>query len=115
MLDAGLEGFRNDWAAQCKIIKIDKSGDPDAKIKPLHLTSGYRNPEHNDHVGSNSPRSKHQYGLALDIQNIDLDGDGEVIREKDGILMKDAAELAGAGYADWEDYNTITHADWRTK
>ena len=119
MIGEKLAGYRRAWAEKCTEVKIKETGDPNAKVEAsdLIVNSGYRNPEHNDHVYKDPKKanktSEHQYGIALDVRNIDLDGDGEVIKGKDGPLMERAAWQAGAGYADWTRYNTITHADWR--
>lgn len=39
---------------------------------PLHVTSGYRSPEHNRRVGG-APRSKHMEGIAFDISMANVD------------------------------------------
>lgn len=119
MIGEKLAGYRRAWAEKCQEILQNLSGDQSKQVSAADLivNSGYRNPEHNDHVYG-SPEdantdSPHQYGIALDVQNIDLNGDGVVEKAIDGKEMEKAAWNANAGYADYTRYNTITHADWR--
>ena len=109
-----LAGRHADWADECE--KILKKSKPNATVTAdnLVVSSGYRSPEHNRHHGVGGKiGSKHQYGIALDITTIDLNGDGSVTKSEDGPLMRNAADSAGAGYVNYASYNTIVHADWR--
>ena len=137
MLDKGLEGFRADWAAECQKMIRDMTGNLNAAVLPsnLVLTSGYRNPEHNEHVYVGNPPEKdppyvnwdsqHQYGVAMDVVIIDMNGNGLGDSAEDGRLMKEAAwnsfrnhgldpyKGEAFSYVQRGDRPTYVHADWR--
>ena len=134
MIDGGLARHRQDWVTTCN----ERNGTS-FTTTDFHLNSGYRNPHHNDyHAGSSATHSLHQYGVALDVQTVDVDGDGTVeqvkpsykkimtdaerIAEKtraeglsaDAIEMGLSALAAGANKTwHYTAYDNHTHADWR--
>lgn len=67
---------------------------------PLHVNSGYRNPDYNAGVGGAS-RSRHMYGDASDIRadTVDL------------VTLGARCEAEGAGYVGY--YDSHVHCDWR--
>ena len=123
MVGKKLAEFRRRWAEQCTIILQDKSGDTSKKVKPSHLrvTSGYRNPEHNDHVYGDPKKaikdSTHQYGLAMDVVIIDMNDSAEGGKTEDATLMMEAAKAAFGDDVTGHTYSKpkrgFVHADWR--
>ena len=109
-----LAGHHADWAEECEKILRKKKPNATVTVDDLDVQSGYRSPEHNRHHISppGGKGSYHQYGLAIDVTTIDLNGDDKVTKSIDGPLMYKAAKDADAGYANYVDYKTITHADW---
>ena len=102
MLDGGMSQFRSDWERECRKVKADAT---------LSVNSGYRNPHHNNnHVSGASDTSRHMFGNALDVQGIDMDGDGEYTKATDGEKMKKAAQDANST---WEKaYEGHVHASF---
>ena len=62
--------------------------------------------------GATALRSHHQYGRALDVGTIDMDGNGRIEQDEDGNLMEQAARRAGASWTS-RNYRSHVHADWR--
>ena len=91
--------------SRCKEVKIDM--DHVRKLQKLrddlgaaiHITSGYRCPEHNEEIGG-AENSQHKYGTATDIK----------VSGMDASEVADACEhFNGLGR-----YDTFTHVDSRT-
>lgn len=123
MIDKNLADKKKHWAQACdkhvgEILKKDH------RIKDLHKTGAYRNAHHHlYHVvpsinSKTAFRSFHQYGLALDVRTVDMDGDGKIENTKatkwvDSKYMADAAkDYAGAGYRKWDYSDGHVHAQW---
>ncbi len=138
MIDDGLKNKKSSWLAKVNELyrrnRVASDGTklpdlPDFTDTDFQVNSGYRNPYHQRfHVGSNAFHSRHPYGDALDIQTLDVDGDGlgpngieqvhgDESLSDDGVAMQEAAEAAGAKYtASWKDYTSQhTHADWTSR
>ena len=135
MIDDGLKSKKSSWLAKVNKLYREGKRDPDGNTlteftdTDFQVNSGYRNPYHQRfHVGSNAFHSRHPFGDALDIQTLDVDGDGlgpnrieqvhgNESKSDDGVAMQRAAEAANAKYtASWKDYTTQhTHADWTTR
>lgn len=107
------------WQACDKVAYEDLDNDDlrnDRGNKELRLTGGYRNPHHHVyHVYAGKPASKikywslHQFGLALDVGAMDMDGESG-ITNLDRAEMRDAArDHAGASYAYYAGH---VHAQW---
>lgn len=113
-VDAGLLGYETAWAAACDAIIKEKDPNKSITINDLSVSSAYRNPEHNRHHIVNppgAPRSRHQYGDALDVLYVDLNNDGHATKDGDAELMEKAAYNASATKVFWKTYSTHVHAD----
>ncbi len=112
MLYEDLKGKHTAWANAINTRYRKSSGLndlPNLSVDDLSLTSGYRDPHHNDyHAGATARHGLHQYGLALDVRGRDVDG----IEGNDPEEMEEAAELAGARYTDIYPDTRHVHADW---
>ncbi len=112
----------------CPVEGCEHADITDFTLDDFSVTSAYRSAHHNRYHVKNSgkhPHGLHQYGYALDIITLDVDGDGEgpngieqvkgnQAKSADGDAMRVAAEAAGGYFVrSWESYSTITHADWR--
>lgn len=113
MLYEGLKDKHGAWTT--KINELYRRGKPAFTRADLFVTSGYRNPHHNDYHARELTRRAttkkhglHQYGLALDIRGRDIDD----VAGKDPQKMIEAAKAAAAKW--WDVYDTgHVHADWR--
>lgn len=111
-----LPGKHTDWTAAFKKHAKTKFGNTEAP--DLVETGGYRNPHHHYyHVpnGSGSPRSWHQFGLALDVRgkDIDINKDNAEGTVTDRLEMANAAKLyAGASWTKHTYTDGHVHAQW---
>ena len=118
MLYYGLRDKHGTWTTKTNELYRRPNNKPNFTRSDLFLTSGYRNPHHNDHHARKTTQRAtdtlhglHQYGLALDVRgkNFDVDGDGN---SGDQDKMMEAAKQAGATKR--FKYSTgHVHADWR--
>ncbi|MDE0484640.1 MAG: hypothetical protein OXI67_18845 [Candidatus Poribacteria bacterium] len=124
MIDKNLATKKQHWAQAC-----DKYVGEDLKkshrITSLHKTGGYRNSHHHlYHVlkGSFSSTtafgSFHQYGRALDVRTVDMDGD-KVLENTRATKWRDSEDMANAakkyanaGYRKWNYSDGHVHAQW---
>ncbi len=103
-----LSAYHQDWVDACNEKYKTKF-----TLDDFSVNSGYRPPHHNDyHAGSTAPHGLHQYGFALDVAGVDVNGD-EAIDIKDWEMMEVAATDAGANQAYVYTSSGHVHADWR--
>ena len=128
MIDDGLKAKKAAWLKEVNAYR-ETIGKAVFSDKAFTVNSAYRNPYHQRfHVAASQGKrasfhSRHCYGDALDIQTLDVDGDGDVeqavgkkAKSDDGILMEEHAILAGAKLTlSWKYYSKHTHADWTSR
>ncbi len=114
-IEDNLSQRETDWAAECQKILRNMPGKAQEIITKddLHVTSAYRNPERNQRVGG-SKTSRHQYGDALDVGYVDVNGDGKKTKAGDAALMARAAKAAKANEIITK-YPSHVHAAWIPK
>ena len=120
LINKSLEDKILHWWQACDKVAYEKLKNDDLKNdkgnKELRLTGGYRNPHHHVyHVYAGKPMasikywSLHQFGLALDVGAMDMNGKNG-ITNVDRAEMRDAAEdHAGASYSYYAGH---VHAQW---
>ena len=120
LINKSLEAKILHWWQACDKVAYEELKNADLKNdegkKELRLTGGYRNPHHHVyHVYAGEPAdeikywSLHQFGLALDVGAMDMDGKNG-ITNADRREMRDAAEdHAGASYSYYAGH---VHAQW---
>ncbi len=124
MVNKSLATKKKHWAQACDkyVGEILKKKH---RITSLHHTGGYRNSHHHVyHVDSGASSSTkywsyHQYGLALDVRTVDMDGDKKIENGTKGTTRYDGDEMEKAGkkYANvsWT-FNNYSdghgHAQW---
>ena len=124
MMDGGLSGFHQNWVNKCNELYRNPKKLDAFNLTDFSVNSGYRHPHHNVyHALGKATHGLHQYGVALDVQTVDVDEDGTVdqvynneAQSGDAIKMEASAKSAGADYrASYKKYedSQITHADWR--
>ncbi|MYB64760.1 hypothetical protein F4083_12760 [Candidatus Poribacteria bacterium] len=117
MIDESLSTKHTHWIEACD--KKAKSFSSNLSVNGLSVNSGYRNPHHHIYHVCNGRldqkttfRSWHQYGVALDVATVDIDGLGGIQQSIDGHYMARAAiEYANANWTK-HDYNSHVHAQW---
>ena len=110
MLYKDLKGKHQAWTTAINTRERQPNGLSNLSLSDLFLTSGYRDPHHNDyHANATARHGLHQYGLALDVRGRDVDG----IAGNDQTKMESAAIAAGAGFTDTYSGSSHVHADWR--
>ncbi len=109
MINEDLQGKHDAWVTA--INKRERQNLPDLTRYQLVVTSGYRNPHHNVyHSGGTAVHGLHQYGLALDVRGMNIDGEDGNDQEK----MRQAALNADPPARRAFLYSTgHVHADWR--
>ena len=124
MMDGGLSGFHQNWVNKCNELYRNPKKLDAFNLTDFSVNSGYRHPHHNVyHALGKATHGLHQYGVALDVQTVDVDEDGTVdqvynneAQSGDAVKMEASAKSAGADYrASYKKYedSQITHADWR--
>ncbi len=126
MVNKSLATKKKHWAQACDkyVGEILKKKH---RITSLHHTGGYRNSHHHVyHVDSGASSSTkywsyHQYGLALDVKTVDMDGDKILENNstkgqgnwQDSKRMADAAEdYASSSWEKWNYSDGHVHAQW---
>ena len=122
MMDKGLAQKESNWESSCKTYAEVALEKGNVAAFDLFETGGYRNPHHHFyHVpeGSRSPRGWHQFGLALDVRTVDIDGNDSLENGTNGTtrIDGDRMELAVRAYggASWTTNNYSdghVHAQW---
>lgn len=120
MIDESLSTKLTHWIEACD--KKAKSFSSNLSVNALSVNSGYRNPHHHIYHVCNGRldqdttfRSWHQYGVALDVATVDIDGLGGVQQSIDGKYMANAAmEYANASWTK-HDYRSHVHAQWANR
>lgn len=111
--------IRHWWQACDKVAYEDlKNNDltNDRGNKELRLTNGYRSPHHHVyHVYAGKPMSSikywslHQFGLALDVGAMDMNGKNGITNVDRGQMRDAAMDHAGASYSYYAGH---VHAQW---
>lgn len=95
----------------CKILpSLEQVKNRSGNIA-MKINSGFRNPYKNGQLHNSAKESSHLYGIAVDIDWTDFNGDGKV-DAKDRQLVVKSAKSAGA-CIEPEDGVRRIHMDWR--
>ena len=128
-IDKNLATKRKHWAQACDKY-VGEVLKKEHRITNLHVTGAYRNAHHHLYhvvpsINSDTAfRSHHQYGRALDVRTVDMNGNKKgpkglentsATKWVDSKYMADAAkDYAGAGYRKWKYSDGHVHAQWET-
>ncbi len=124
LINKNLENKILHWWQACDKVAYEDLNNDDLKNdkgnKELRLTDGYRNPHHHVyHVYAGEPMSEikywslHQFGLALDVGAMDMDGKNGITTAVDRYEMAEAAkDHAGANWTKHNYSDGHVHAQW---
>ena len=122
MLNKNLAKKEGKWEKSCKTFAETDLERGNVAAFDLFETGGYRNPHHHYYhvpLGKNSPRGWHQFGLALDVRTVDMDGDNTIEDGQNGTSRFDGDQMELAvkkyGGSSWTSNNYSdghVHAQW---
>lgn len=121
MINRNLAAKHQHWTQACDKY-VGEVLRKEHRIKSLRKTGAYRNSHHHVYHVTEGPGSKtsflsqHQYGRALDVETVDMNGNNKLengYNGVDGNLMEEAAKnYAGASWTSNEYTDGHVHAQW---